>query len=124
MQASNLNESLGQIDYIFSDKTGTLTKNYMEFKKVSIGDYSYGLDCGLSGKEGDSDLERDEGTDLLADGDMTSRSSVKEGSKSKIANFNFFDPEFEMHLRDPSHPNHKNIVNFLSHLALCHTIVI
>ena len=96
----------------------------MEFKKVSIGDYSYGLDCGLSGKEGDSDLERDEGTDLLADGDMTSRSSVKEGSKSKIANFNFYDPEFEMHLRDPSHPNHKNIVNFLSHLALCHTIVI
>jgi len=51
VQSSNLNESLGQVDFIFSDKTGTLTKNYMEFKKVSIGDYSYGMDCGLSGRE-------------------------------------------------------------------------
>ena len=59
MQSSNLNEQLGQIDYIFSDKTGTLTKNYMEFKKVSIGDYHYGLDCGLSGRENEPDFERD-----------------------------------------------------------------
>lgn len=42
MQASNLNESLGQVDYIFSDKTGTLTQNYMQFKKMSIGNYGYG----------------------------------------------------------------------------------
>ena len=41
-----------------------------------------------------------------------------------MPNFNFYDPEFEMHLREPSHPNHKNIVNFLLHLAVCHTIVI
>jgi len=30
------------IDYIFSDKTGTLTKNIMEFKKFSAGLKSYG----------------------------------------------------------------------------------
>jgi len=30
---SNLNEELGQIEYIFTDKTGTLTKNEMVFKK-------------------------------------------------------------------------------------------
>jgi len=57
VQSSNLNESLGQVDFIFSDKTGTLTKNYMEFKKVSIGDYSYGLDCGLADRE-EPDFER------------------------------------------------------------------
>ena len=42
VQTSTLNEELGQVKYIFSDKTGTLTKNYMQFKKMSIGNKSYG----------------------------------------------------------------------------------
>ena len=37
VQSSNLNEELGQIDFIFSDKTGTLTCNQMNFKKLVIG---------------------------------------------------------------------------------------
>lgn len=37
---SDLNEELGQIQYIFTDKTGTLTKNQMELKKCWIkGEY-------------------------------------------------------------------------------------
>ena len=41
-QASNLNEELGQIEYVFSDKTGTLTSNIMEFKKFTAGSEAYG----------------------------------------------------------------------------------
>lgn len=42
VQSSNLNEELGQIKYVFSDKTGTLTCNIMEFRKFTIEGKSYG----------------------------------------------------------------------------------
>ena len=32
------------VHFVFSDKTGTLTQNIMEFKKFSAGDTSYGVD--------------------------------------------------------------------------------
>ena len=41
---SGLLEQLGQIDFLFSDKTGTLTMNQMEFKKCFINGKIYGAE--------------------------------------------------------------------------------
>ena len=39
---SNLNEDLGKVEYIFSDKTGTLTSNEMQLREIAIKGVAYG----------------------------------------------------------------------------------
>jgi phospholipid-transporting ATPase len=55
-RALNINEDLGQVKYVFSDKTGTLTENRMEFRCASVhgGDFSGATTDGGGGGDGHS----------------------------------------------------------------------
>ncbi|KAH9261965.1 hypothetical protein BASA82_000974 [Batrachochytrium salamandrivorans] len=44
VRTSTIPEELGRIDYLLTDKTGTLTKNDMELRKLHMGTISYGTE--------------------------------------------------------------------------------
>ncbi|XP_016279520.1 phospholipid-transporting ATPase FetA-like isoform X2 [Monodelphis domestica] len=50
-RTTTLNEELGQIQYVFSDKTGTLTQNIMTFYKCSINGRLYGDIYSMTGQK-------------------------------------------------------------------------
>lgn len=103
-RALNINEDLGQIKYVFSDKTGTLTENKMEFQCASI----WGVDYG-SGK---SDSQEVAGYSVQDDQVLRPKMKVK------------VDPVL-LNISKNGRPSDKgkHVDDFFLALAACNTIV-
>ena len=82
------------VHYIFSDKTGTLTQNVMEFKRFSVGNYEYGCD-----------------------------NPAPQEYPPGVTNVNFEDDAYYEHVNTRKHENSVNLKRFFAALGLCHTIV-
>jgi phospholipid-translocating ATPase len=129
----NISDDVGQIEYIFSDKTGTLTQNVMEFKKATIN----GVPYGEAYTEAQAGMQRRQGVDVEVEGararEQIARDRVRMIARAREMHDNpylwdddltFVAPDFIEDLAGESGQEQK-IANdrFMLALALCHTVV-
>ena len=100
---TSVNENLGQIKYVFTDKTGTLTKNNMIFKNLICGGKLYGSP------------EEKKDNNWKAGQVEQKKERVSYENKKKV---DFKDPKFE------SEKESQGIQDALKILSLCHEIAV
>jgi len=109
-RTTTLNEELGQIQYIFSDKTGTLTQNIMTFNKCSV----KGRVFGEEEKAGSF-------------GDRAGRGAAAEVPSMVDFSANpMYEPSFEFYdqsLLDEVRRGDPDTQDFFRLLAVCHTVM-
>lgn len=125
---------LGQIEYLFSDKTGTLTQNVMEFRKCSIGGQAYGSRAHQECKSTHIP-SRSASTTTLAVISESDRWTTEESSMVQTLQdllpypyvppiqFAFMDEKLVMTLKDDQ-GQREQIIAFFLLLTVCHTVLI